>query len=52
VNSDSGPSSEQTGAVSETDRSIPMQRVESPGSVISGPVVEDVEDGVVILGYN
>lgn len=52
VNSNSEASSEPVGDVSETDRPIPVQRVTSPISVVSGSVIEEVEDGVVILGYN
>ncbi|WP_156960410.1 hypothetical protein [Amycolatopsis taiwanensis] len=44
--------SEPIGDASETDRPIPAQRLDSPSGVISGSVVEDVDDGVVILGYN
>jgi hypothetical protein len=52
VSSNSGPSSEPIGDAVETDGSIPAQRVDSPGGVASGSAVEDVDDGVVILGYN
>lgn len=52
MNSNSAPSSDPVGDAPDMDRSIPVQRLDSPGGGVSGSVVEDPEDGVVILGYN